>query len=200
MDAMLDHAARTRGRPRDPAKDASIRNAAWEVLADRGYEGMSFEAIAKRAGCSRATLYRRFASKLELIEYVLHDTSRAIEASLSFGDDPRAVLIAHSTGCAEYMSGTRGRANLSLIEGAARIPELGEVTLRHMAAERALYYREFDKLAPRASEHDKSFAFDTLVGSVIHLVAIRRRELHADDIAALVDHAIGLLLRSELSA
>jgi len=194
---MLDTAGRGRGRPRDPAKDAAIRDAAWEVLADKGYEGMTFEAIAERAGCSRATLYRRFASKLELIEHVLHETSRAIEASMSFGDDPRAVLITHSTGCAQYMSGSRGRANLSLIEGAARLPDLAQVTLRHMAAERALYYNEFDKIAPRAGEEDKSFIFDTLVGSVIHHVAIRGRELQPEDIAALVDQAIALLIERE---
>ena len=55
MDAMAETVARGRGRPRDPAKDAAIRDAAWEILADKGYEGMSFEAIAERAGCSRAT-------------------------------------------------------------------------------------------------------------------------------------------------
>lgn len=197
MDAMAETVARGRGRPRDPAKDAAIRDAAWEILADKGYEGMSFEAIAERAGCSRATLYRRFASKLELIEHVLHETSRAIEATMSFGEDPRAALIAHSTGCAEYMSGARGRANLSLMETAARLPELDQVTLRHMAAEREFYYREFDRLAPCVSEHDKAFVFDTLVGSIIHHVAIRRRLLHEDDIAALVDQAIELLLRRE---
>lgn len=197
MGAMPETVSRGRGRPRDPAKDAAICDAAWEILADKGYEGMSFEAVAGRAGISRATLYRRFASKIELTEHVLHETSRAIEVSMSVGDDPRAALIAHSTGCAEYMSGVRGRANLSLMESATRIPELDEVILRHTAAERALYYREFEKIAPRAAESDKSFVFDTLVGSVIYHVAIRRRKLCYDDIAALVDQASSCLLQRE---
>lgn len=191
--APIEAMQRGRGRPRDPAKDAAICDAAWQILADKGYEGLTFEAVAEKAGCSRATLYRRFAGKLDLIEAVLHETSRAIESRLLLGGDPRALLIAHAGGCAEYMSGARGRANLSLMECAARLPELGEVTLRHMAAERLIYYREFDRLVPGAREDDKAFVFDNLVGGIIHHVAIRQRRLAGEDIVALVDQAIALL-------
>jgi AcrR family transcriptional regulator len=191
--AMLEQPVRGRGRPRDLEKDAAIRDAAWEVLADKGYEGLTFEAVAEMTGCSRATLYRRFASKLELVETILFETSRAVEPEIASGEPPRDILIAHASACAEYMSGSRGRAILSITESAARLPELDRATLRHMASEQEYYYREFRRLMPGAGAEVLAFTFDTLVGNVIYHVAIRRRALAASDIALLVDQAIAVL-------
>jgi AcrR family transcriptional regulator len=48
-----------RGRPRDPKRDAAIYEAAIELLAEAGFEGMTLEAVAHRAGVSKPTIYRR---------------------------------------------------------------------------------------------------------------------------------------------
>lgn len=56
-----------RGRPRDPRRDAAIRDAAIELLAECGYERMSVDAVAARAGVSKPTIYRRWAGKGELV-------------------------------------------------------------------------------------------------------------------------------------
>lgn len=55
------------GRPRDPATDQAILDAAIQELAESGYENTSFEAIARRCGSSRTTIYRRYANKAELV-------------------------------------------------------------------------------------------------------------------------------------
>lgn len=61
------------GRPRDPAIGAAILAAAREVVAEEGYEDTSLAAIARRAGVSIPTIYRRWPSKPTLIEEaVLH--------------------------------------------------------------------------------------------------------------------------------
>ena len=59
--------ARTRGRPRSAAADAAIFGAVLELLPDTGLEGLSIEAVAKRAGVGKATIYRRWPSKQELV-------------------------------------------------------------------------------------------------------------------------------------
>lgn len=51
----------TRGRPRDPSRDAAILDATLELLAELGYERMSIDAIATRACASKPTIYRRWA-------------------------------------------------------------------------------------------------------------------------------------------
>jgi AcrR family transcriptional regulator len=48
-----------RGRPRDPRRDEAIYEAAIELLAEAGFEGMTLEAVAHRAGVSKPTIYRR---------------------------------------------------------------------------------------------------------------------------------------------
>lgn len=60
-------APRRLGRPRDVTRDAEILQAAREELAERGYERMTMAAVAARAGAGKATVYRRWASKAELV-------------------------------------------------------------------------------------------------------------------------------------
>ena len=55
------------GRPRDMAKDDSILTATIEMLAEVGYDGLSIEAVAQRAGVSRPTIYRRYQNKVDLV-------------------------------------------------------------------------------------------------------------------------------------
>jgi len=55
------------GRKRDHSRDPEILAAALEVLAETGYDGMTIDMVATRAKAGKATLYRRWASKGELL-------------------------------------------------------------------------------------------------------------------------------------
>ena len=55
------------GRPRDPRRDPEILQAALDVLAETGYDGMTIDLVAARARAGKATLYRRWSSKAELV-------------------------------------------------------------------------------------------------------------------------------------
>lgn len=59
------------GRPRDPEADQAILRAALKLLTDRGYAGMSVEAVASQAGVGKTTIYRRYSSKQELVAAAL---------------------------------------------------------------------------------------------------------------------------------
>src|SRR3954451_508704 len=48
-----------RGRPRDPRRDEAIYDAVLELLAEVGFDRMSLDAVAARAGVSKPTIYRR---------------------------------------------------------------------------------------------------------------------------------------------
>jgi AcrR family transcriptional regulator len=61
------------GRPRSAAADASIVRATLELLLEGGYRGLTMEQVRARAGVGKATLYRRYGSKEELVaEAVRH--------------------------------------------------------------------------------------------------------------------------------
>ena len=59
-------AARRPGRRRDESKDDAILLATRELLAERGFDGMTMDAVADRAGAGKATVYRRWPSKVQL--------------------------------------------------------------------------------------------------------------------------------------
>ena len=57
-----------RGRPRDPKRREAILRAAIELVSEVGYDRMSVEALANRAGVSKPTIYRRWpAGKKEIV-------------------------------------------------------------------------------------------------------------------------------------
>lgn len=60
-------AKRPPGRPTDAALGPAIVLAARDILAESGYGGLTTAAVAKRAGVSTATLYRRWPTKQALV-------------------------------------------------------------------------------------------------------------------------------------
>jgi AcrR family transcriptional regulator len=67
MTAKAETPTRSPGRPRDVRADRAILDAALDSFIEDGYEGMSIESIAGRAGVAKTTIYRRWPSKKELV-------------------------------------------------------------------------------------------------------------------------------------
>ncbi|MEV0353778.1 TetR/AcrR family transcriptional regulator [Nonomuraea sp. NPDC050680] len=57
--------------PLDPGRERAILDATLELLSEMGYDRMSVDQIAKRAKASKATIYRRWAGKPELVVDVI---------------------------------------------------------------------------------------------------------------------------------
>ena len=57
----------TRGRPRDGRRDVAILDTTLRLLTELGYEQLSIEAVAIRAGVGKATIYRRYSDKAALV-------------------------------------------------------------------------------------------------------------------------------------
>ncbi|MGI9120177.1 MAG: TetR/AcrR family transcriptional regulator [Acidimicrobiales bacterium] len=55
------------GRPRDSELDAVILKAAIELLCQEGFAGTTVEAVAERAGVGKATIYRRWPTREDLL-------------------------------------------------------------------------------------------------------------------------------------
>ncbi|WP_029433228.1 TetR/AcrR family transcriptional regulator [Blastococcus sp. URHD0036] len=59
--------AKQRGRPRSPRAHEAILRAAAELVVAGGYERLTMEAIAARAGVGKQTVYRRWPSKSAVV-------------------------------------------------------------------------------------------------------------------------------------
>lgn len=88
---------RSRGRPRLPATDNNLLAAAYAELEQRGYRGFTMEGVARRAGASKATIYRRWRSTGDLLlEALARQTAQAIPLvnTGNLKTDLKALLIA----------------------------------------------------------------------------------------------------------
>ncbi len=77
------------GRQRSEAADEAILSATLDVLAEEGYAGFTVAAVIARSGVSSATLYRRWATKEELVVASLaslHPEPVAIDTGTFDGD------------------------------------------------------------------------------------------------------------------
>lgn len=61
----------SRGRPRSTEADRAITEAALDILGDSGIANFNIEAVAARAGVGKATIYRRFPSRADLLSAAL---------------------------------------------------------------------------------------------------------------------------------
>jgi AcrR family transcriptional regulator len=66
-------ASSPRWRRRKEARPAEILAAALESFSEHGYESSRLEDIAKRAGCTKGTIFLYYESKAELLKAVLRD-------------------------------------------------------------------------------------------------------------------------------
>ena len=82
---------RKRGRPRSTEVDTAIERVTLELLPERGLRGLTMEEVAARAGVSKATLYRRFSSKKELVAAAL-SSIRSTKPAPNTGSMPSDLL------------------------------------------------------------------------------------------------------------
>jgi AcrR family transcriptional regulator len=81
--------SRPPGRPRSVLADKAIQDAAIDLFVEQGFEAMSMEGVAARAGVGKTTIYRRWDSKEELVMEAVtcHFTSIEDPDTGSLGDD-----------------------------------------------------------------------------------------------------------------
>ncbi len=91
------------GRPKDKGKRAAIIAAASALFMERGYAGVTMEAVAAAASVSKMTVYGHFHDKAALFGAVVRATTDQMVATLTgLGDagakpDLEAMLIAFGT-------------------------------------------------------------------------------------------------------
>jgi AcrR family transcriptional regulator len=83
---------RAPGRPRDERVDQAIVETTLAVLAEVGPTALSVEEVASRAGVSKATIYRRFPTKDDLVVAALASLNESLMAGAVEGP-VRDVLV-----------------------------------------------------------------------------------------------------------
>ncbi len=111
------------GRPRDPSRDGVIRAAILRLLAEVGYGALTMDAVASEAGVGKATIYRRWRTKQDLVVDTISDLNRA-EATPADTGTLEGDLRAMMRSMVSVINGPTGAATLSLLSSVPHQPAL----------------------------------------------------------------------------
>jgi AcrR family transcriptional regulator len=179
------------GRPRSEQAHRAILEAALELLSQVGYDRLSVARVADRAGVGKATVYRRWPSKLELVaEAFLQLPEMAEPDTGNLVDDLTGVL-----GSFVEVSATSPLAIvLAILSGErARDPELAKMLSPLFEARREPLIRVLERAVSRRElppDIDLEAAADVIMGPVVTRLFFTGGELGAEQIAPFVDAAL----------
>ncbi len=112
---------------RKKLRHEAFAQAAYALLAEKGYDGTSMLAVAKSAKASNETLYRWYGDKRGLFEAMARDNAMAIKTvlqqAIAAGDDPADTLERFSPVFLEMILGERA----ILLNRAAAADPTGEL-------------------------------------------------------------------------
>jgi AcrR family transcriptional regulator len=188
------------GRPRDPEVNRRITQAALDLFGEAGWAGFAMEAVARRAGVGKASLYLRWSTKEALLtDAVTRRLTRVADADTG---TLRGDLTELAAQMLELYAGRDSRAVLRLHVEAAAIPGVAEhyavVRRSQVLAARAIVRRGIRR-GELAAATPVTMLLDTLAGGAMMHVLSTPPDLAAGlarDIRTYAEHLVSFLLRA----
>jgi len=159
-------------RPRSVSAHRKVLDAAVELVAERGVDAASMDAIAARSGVSKATIYKHWKDKDALLLEVMASANRLHERPTFDSGDIRADMTAVLSYRTPDDDGMRERLWPHFAAYSARNPEFGDAW-RHMVMEpprkelRALLQRGVAK-GELSGELDPDSSLALLLGPILY--------------------------------
>jgi AcrR family transcriptional regulator len=181
------------GRPRSVQADQAILEAAIDAFVDRGWDGLTIEGVAARAGVSKSTIYRRYPCRVDLL--------LAAARRLAQERDPvpdtgalRSDLVELVSSFVRTLATTRtGQAIPLMVAETAKHPELAAPYREFLAERRAGWRVAIDRAVARGELRagvEPELLIDLLVGPLIYRQCVSRDVVDAGYIVRLVDAAL----------
>jgi len=189
-----DTAAST-GRPRSEEAHKAILDATLELLAEVGFSALTVEGVATRAGVGKATIYRRWPSKLPLVVEAFGQLP-AFEAcdTGSLAEDLKRMLGSYI----ETFNTTALAAVLPSLAGErAHNPELDELFTPVSLGRRRPLSEAFERARERgeiAADLDIDLATDLVVGPIAVTLFFKGGRLNPKSVGPMVDLALSGIL------
>ena len=180
-------------RPRvEGDREQEIFDAALEILADVGYDRLTMDAVATAARASKATLYRRWASKSALVIDALK-AQKAPHPAVDTGN-LRDDLLATYCG----MGGQADQAQIailaSVVTAMARDEDFAEAFRRDIIGPKAAASAEIFARAQERGEIRDDVDLDVVVpalpGIALHRQFLLGEALDADFITRIIDQVV----------
>jgi AcrR family transcriptional regulator len=106
-------------RRRSEKSRVAIIGATRELLLERGFDGLTIEAVAARAGVGKQTIYRWWPSRPALVADVVLEDADRILAAVAYTGDVTADLVSWGRKLAVTLTTVRGHAMLCILMAAS---------------------------------------------------------------------------------
>lgn len=188
--------SRGRGRPRDPAVDEAILDAALRLFIEEGPEGATIERIAVRAGVGRPTVYLRWKDKDALLIDAIATVRERAEQPLGYSatTSVQDVLEWMTTAIPHALAQPDSRTLLARLIGAA--PDSPELLERYWAEILEPRWTAFGSLMQQASRGTASDAMllsDVVAGALVWRILVRPGTTSEEEIHDFLLQVLGLL-------
>lgn len=188
--AAPDSVAAGPGRPRDPQVDRAILDAVVALLSDSGVEAVTVEGVACRAGVSRASVYRRYANRVDLIEAAFHATAQQKADPPDTGSVRSDLVQLVQLFRHAILDSDPGRMLPAMLSAARDHEEVREALQRFTSSRRAptveIIRRGIERGELR-TDADPELMTDLLVGAVMYRVLLRNGTVGVRRAEQLVD-------------
>ncbi len=158
---------RGRGRPRDEEARARILEATLEVLEHTCFPNATVDAIAERAGVSKATIYRWWPTKAAVFIEALREAT-AQEMPFPETGNLAEDIHAQLQNFVKLLTGPRGRTFKAFIAGAQSDPEVAEafrqLWIKPRRAQALAILQRYQEAGEIATEIDLETGLDLLYG------------------------------------
>jgi AcrR family transcriptional regulator len=124
------------GRPRSAAADEAILAATLELLVTSGYDGLTVESVAERAGVAKTTVYRRYRDKESMVTAAAICCRREERWVVDTGSVEGDLLAVAEHMREVFTDRDSGRIIPAVVAAAARAPELAREHRRFIAGRR----------------------------------------------------------------
>lgn len=187
--SQTDHAP---GRKRDASRDDALCQAALEVLAEVGYDRLTIDAVAARAGAGKATCYRRWASKAELVvDAIGRMKTKPVQPDTG---SLRGDLIELTCHFHDGEDTFRTDVQSGLVSGLVRDANLREMFAENFIAPRKAVFRAvFERAVERGEIEPVPFyelLSDVVPSMVFHQVILTGRPPEAAFIHSVIDQIV----------
>src|SRR5215210_4423605 len=204
MDDHSTTAAPRRGRPRSEKARTAILQAAAELLLLRGLSAMSMDAVAERAGVSKATIYRWWPSKEMLALDALLDWAAASAPARDTGSLRGDLLALVRPWVREIRRQPFGRVIAALVTEAQSDPQFARAyRTRFVEPRRDAMRATFARAAQRGevpAQLDVEVAVDLIYGPLYHRLLHGHAPLSSRFGQAVVDMALAGIVNPSSTA
>ena len=188
-------APRPLGRRRDESRDPEILRAALDVLTETGYERMTMDAVAARAKTGKATIYRRWASKAQLVvDAIASAGQKGITADLPDTGSLRGDLLALAATGSTKENRKKLQLMAGLISALPHHPDLASIVQDQLVAPRTAQMRDLFERAAARGEITPGRNLDTLAlvapAMTVYWLMIVNKPLDRAFYAVLVDQIL----------